>query len=69
MHPLNRKLSGHLGSSVSTHLFQERPLSLVIEANQLLHYHHLPCLPVGHLLQDKHMKLSNKLRDIILMQR
>lgn len=55
--------------SVSTHLFQECPLRLVIEANQLLHYHHLPCLPVGHLLQDRHVKLSNKLRDIILMQR
>lgn len=49
-------------SSVSTHLFQESPLRLVIEANQLLHHHHLSGLPVGHLLQDSDITVSDKQR-------
>lgn len=53
-----------LGLSISTHLFQECSLCLVIKANQLLHHHHLPGLPVGHLFQDRQIKLSNKLGDM-----
>lgn len=35
-----------------THLLEERPLGLLIEADQLLHHHHLACLPVCHLRGD-----------------
>lgn len=42
-----------------SYLLKEGPLCLVIEADQLLHHHHLACLSVGNLRSMKQEVMSS----------